>query len=65
MQPLKIMRVSEAGEEEKRLLTPSKLDEERIKKEFFEARDSGDSERLQKAWVEYRKPWVQDGIFSD
>lgn len=60
-----IMLVGQVGEEEKSLLTPSQFSEQQIEKEFFEARESGDQERLEKAWAEYKKLWKQDGIFSD
>jgi hypothetical protein len=40
------------------------LNDAEIEKEFIDARNSTDDERLVKAWKEYKKLWVRDGIFA-
>lgn len=45
-------------------MSNSNSNDAEIEKEFIDARNSTDDERLVKAWKEYRKLWVRDRIFA-
>jgi hypothetical protein len=62
MVPLKMMRMSDLGEEERKMMTTKGIEEAQIRQELKDAQASGDKERMEKAWEAYMLLWKQKGL---
>jgi len=60
--PISSRLLSEAQEEEKKMMTIDTIEEARIRKELQDAQQSGNKERMEKAWEDYMLLWKQKGL---